>query len=90
MENRKKIRSSFFLICGPPYCQLKLPGCFRSIRDPAVVVGGDLGCQEFLENREDLVFSIIPFRFGFLRIRRPWLRVTWLAEGGDLVIDGED
>jgi hypothetical protein len=54
------------------------------------VVGGDLGCQEFSENRGDLVFSIIPFRFGFLRIHRPWLRVTWLAVGGDLVIDGED
>ncbi len=90
MENRNKIRCSFFLICGPPYCQLKLRGCFRSIRDPAVVVGGGLGCQEFLENREDLVFSIIPFRFGFLRIHRPWLRDTWLAEAGDLVIDGED
>jgi len=54
------------------------------------VVGGGLGCQEFLENREDLVFSIIPFRFDFLRIHRPWLRDTWLAEAGDLVIDGED
>jgi hypothetical protein len=43
-----------------------------------------LGCQEFVENREDLVFSIIPFRFGFLRIHRPRLRVTWLAEAAIL------